>query len=579
MVQSQLFSNGIELASFVTSSNLLRKSWDVIKSRNVDIASNGGVGLSWKLYKEPNTDVSIIAFEANPSDSFILQSKLVSFTKLKENNSLNFEFLSTKNISLNITLVSLFSDNHRMLDQLKSEVITSSKLIITGVALGGSIASLFTLLLLESIDSKKKKPICITFGSPLIGDKELQQAISKSCTWSSCFLHIVSCNDPLPRKFIEDHTSSYVPFGTFLMCYDSYSTCFENLDSVLTILETLVHDQNQVFDSIEYENIVDRIYRIAICKDITNQNQDMSYSDSLHACISLQMLTLGLNPHMQQQQEIDIFTLVKKMEDLEKKFIFEKRDKFDSSKKLSLMKKDMVDLEWYKKKSKNRNLGYYDSYKRMEFTCDQDVVLSHKSLTFYWNEMVEKSLMKPQKEEASLRTRWLYGGTTYRRMVEPLDIAKYYGKGGKDYVAKARSSHHKQLENWLVEEATTQSTTSDSQNVTRDDVESILTLDSCFWAYVEEALISCKQLRDVKSSVNEKEDATRKLIEFEKYVYGLLMEYAVSPEIFLSESSYMKWWNEYKEIKGTSYSSKLTCFMSNAHNYNVQYVRGSYNFE
>lgn len=117
------FSNGIELASFVTSSNLLRKSWNLVKSQHVDNVSNVGVGLSWKLYKEPNIDVTIIAFEANPSDSFILQSELVSFTKLKENNSLNFDFLSTKNISLNITAVLLFCENHDMLDQLKSEVI------------------------------------------------------------------------------------------------------------------------------------------------------------------------------------------------------------------------------------------------------------------------------------------------------------------------------------------------------------------------------------------------------------------------------------------------------------------------
>lgn len=182
------------------------------------------------------------------------------------------------------------------------QVISSSKLIITGLALGGSIASLFTLLLLESIDSKKKKPICITFGSPLIGDTCLQQALSQNCTWNSCFLHIVSFNDPIPRKFIKDHASSYVPFGTFLMCYDSYSTCFENHESVLTILETPIHDQSQVFDSIEYGNIVESLYRKAICKDITNQNQGMSYSDSLHACISLQLLALGLTPHMQVTQ-------------------------------------------------------------------------------------------------------------------------------------------------------------------------------------------------------------------------------------------------------------------------------------
>jgi hypothetical protein len=283
----------------------------------------------------------------------------------------------------------------------------------------------------------------------------------------------------------------------------------------------------------------------------------------------------------QQQQEIDINALVKKIETLEIEFIFQKNrnigKKNNSSKKLNSMKIDMAQLEWYKKNSKNQNIGYYDSSKKMYSTTDQDVLNFQKNLTIYWKEMVEESLVKPQKEGASLRTRWLYGGTTYRRMVEPLDIAQYYLNGGKDYVTSARSSHYKQLEDWLEEEATTK--TSGSQNVTRDNVGSILTLDSCFWAHVEEALISCKQLKDVKSNIIEKEEATRKLVEFENYVYGLLMEYAVSPEIFLSESSYMAWWNQYKEIKGSLYSSKFTYFMSNAYNYNVQYVGGTYKFD
>jgi len=206
---------------------------------------------------------------------------------------------------------------------------------------------------------------------------------------------------------------------------------------------------------------------------------------------------------------------------------------------------------------------------------DHDAVLWRKNLTIYWKKMVEESLMKPQKEGASLRTRWLYGGTTYRRMVEPLDIAQYYLNGGTDYVTTARSSHYKQLEDWLVEAPAT----SGSNNVTRENVESILTLDSCFWAHVEEALISCKKIMNAKSSAIEKDEARRKLIEFENYVYALLKEYAVSPEIFLSESSYMAWWSQYKKIKGDSYSSKLTYFMSNAHNYNVQYVGGTYKFD
>jgi hypothetical protein len=105
----------------VTSSSLLRKSWNVITSRHVDI----GVGLSWKVYKEPNTDVTIIAFEDIPSDSFILQSELVSSTQLKEKNFLHFEFLCTKAnscVSLNNTAVSLFYKNYERLHLLKSEV-------------------------------------------------------------------------------------------------------------------------------------------------------------------------------------------------------------------------------------------------------------------------------------------------------------------------------------------------------------------------------------------------------------------------------------------------------------------------
>jgi hypothetical protein len=119
------FSSGIELAPFVTSSSLLRKSWNVIASRHVDFISNVGVGLSWKVYKEPNTDVTIVAFEVTPSDSYNLQSQLVSSTQLKDKNFLHFEFLCTNLnscVSLNNTAVSLFCENYQRLNLLKSEV-------------------------------------------------------------------------------------------------------------------------------------------------------------------------------------------------------------------------------------------------------------------------------------------------------------------------------------------------------------------------------------------------------------------------------------------------------------------------
>ncbi|KAL5077038.1 hypothetical protein RYX36_016022 [Vicia faba] len=180
-----------------------------------------------------------------------------------------------------------------------------------------------------------------------------------------------------------------------------------------------------------------------------------------------------------------------------------------------------------------------------------DVVEFHRKLTSYWEKMVEEVEMKPQKEGATFRTRWLYGGTTYRRLVEPLAIAEYYREGGKDYANNKRSKHFKQLSEWLME---------DSKNATSD-------IDSCFWAHVEEALLLCRELKVVK----EKE---KTLFEFEEYVYQLLKDYAVSPDIFLPQSSYIRWWNEYRAIKESSYTSTLM----NDGTKIKQYATGAYDF-
>lgn len=168
-------------------------------------------------------------------------------------------------------------------------------LIITGQGLGGTIASLFTISLLDNIGSTKNRPLCITFGSPLIGDKKLQQSISRSSNWNSCFINIVSCKDSLPRLF----TTNYMPLGTFIFCSDFDSTCFENPDSSFEILVTLskIHVQNRGFRSVDYGNIVENLKRKAICKDFSGLVGDKTHSDSLAISIRLQLQhALGLTP-------------------------------------------------------------------------------------------------------------------------------------------------------------------------------------------------------------------------------------------------------------------------------------------
>ncbi|KAG5129535.1 hypothetical protein JHK84_035932 [Glycine max] len=521
MTQSALLGRGIELASSLTSSAvLLRKPWDVITSRYAGIITSEGEGISWKLFREPGLDLTILAFDVT-QDSSNPPKELVYSNACGEKIFRHFEFLHTKKspfFSVNSAAILLLDKNYEQLDQLKSEINSSPRLIVTGLGLGGPIASLFTLSLLDTNNDKKKPPLCITFGSPLIGDKKFQKAISRSSNWNSCFLHVVSLNDPLPRLFVTNspaastpQTSAYMPFGTFLLCSDVNSTCFENPDSILEQLIAMgsIHTQNQGFQSSDYGNIVEKLNDKVICKDFSTT-------------------------HL-QQQNIDTNTLETKKEN---------------------------------KKSANR---YYDSYKNMNSPMDNDVIYYHKMLTNYWEEMVEEVEMKPQKEVAAFHTRWLYGGTNYRRMVEPLAIAQYYRDGGKEYMTQNRSKHFVQLEEWLNEE--TKKATSDLSSTSKKNVEALLTFDSCFWAHVEEALLSCKELEVVR----EKEETLKKLVEFEEYVYELLRNYVVSPEIFLAQSSYMRWWNKYQAIKGTSYNSTLTSFMNDARK-REQYTLGAYDF-
>lgn len=154
----------------------------------------------------------------------------------------------------------------------------------------------------------------------------------------------------------------------------------------------------------------------------------------------------------------------------------------------------------------------------------------------------------PQSEKSVLKTRCLLAGHNYRRLVEPLDIAEYYLSGKRDYRTTGRSRHYVMLEKWFEAKKIT------ADRPPQSDLSDLLTFDSCFWADVEEAM-NLTKTQVVTGEVLEK------LLKFENDVWEMLKKREVSPEIFLEGSSFIKWWREYKEIKGSS--SKFTEFMIN----------------
>ena len=250
------------------------------------------------------------------------------------------------------------------------------------------------------------------------------------------------------------------------------------------------------------------------------------------------------------------------MEKQEKKLRIGKKV-FNPSLKLNNMKVYMAYLEWYKKSSKDKEIGYYDFHKNYRYDKrNMDVVEFRIKLTNYWMDTVEEAEKKPQEDGAAFRIRWVFGGNTYRKMVEPLCIAEYYREHGQKDYEEGRDEHFKLLENWLDEaEKEARPPTDEELNkkleAKKKNVASILTEDSCFWAKVEEAI---RLLKNEELKAKDRESWEKKLKKFEEHVMDLLEKYEGSSEIFLKDSSFMQWWRE-KETMGSSYPSLLYNFM------------------
>ncbi|CAH2072723.1 unnamed protein product [Thlaspi arvense] len=509
---------GIELGKLVLSSGLLDSSWSKISEIHKSNYPNKDSALGIKIYREAK--FTFVVFAAPPlrrDGSLNPTSTLLS----RSENQNPFQFLCSDKISsfsLHKPAYELFSSAYKALSPLKSELLESNKpVIITGAALAGSVASLFTLWLLETIDpkfSEKKKetidpkrprprprPLCITFGSPLIGDASLQRILENSLR-NSCFLHVADAAQTLIAAGFE-------PFGSFLICFDSECNWIEDPEAVKELLK------GDNTDLVDYGKILHRL-----------KQSVFSTADSA-----------GLITN----------DVIKGM----KKRLKKKKQRFDQVKKLNDMKIAMAYMERYKKKSKEKNIGYYDDFKTQLVFLYEGL---RKQLNDYWVSVVEEAEKKPQSDVSILRKRFLLAGNNYRRLMEPFDIAEYYRNGGKDYrnSDRGRSSHYVTLEKWFGD-ASIEKTRGE-----KSDLSHLLTFDSCFWAEVEEAMIVIKSLETHEGMRDEASMA--RLVKFEEYVWGLIGKREVSPEIFLEKSSFMKWWKEYKEIKG--FNSDFTEFMN-----------------
>ncbi|KAL3723187.1 hypothetical protein ACJRO7_035375 [Eucalyptus globulus] len=580
-----LYSTGLDLANLAVSSGILGDSWAAISELRSQVDRDHQSPSSSETVKIQEFEYpgyKVIAFVTPPvAASYRYLQEESDLVESSSSEASEFQFLCSKknpSFAINKAAISLFNSLQDKLSQLKAQVVNpreSIPHIITGDCLGGSIASLFTLWLLHTLGTETtKRPLCITFGSPLIGDDGFQQAVSQNPTWSACFVHVVHKDDCFPKIFHPStmEQSLYKPFGTFLVCSESGSACFEAPKSIIELLAPRSPESAQI---VNYESIIKCLERQLICK--SHSEFSVPVTDLFEAGITAQVAAVGLLQILPQNMDVD--ALLRDIVKSEKDVLEQKNKAFDPAKDLNDMKVCLANLEWYKKTCENdgRGSGYYDSFKNKMAKRDYNAVKFMRKLTDYWEQVVENVEKRPQREGEPLRNRWLFGGTNYRRLVEPLHIADYYKWGKRGYMSQWRSKHFKLLKDWLDKhpKQTAKSVPNDSK---MKKIMLSVTEDSCFWAHVEEARISCRLLNSGGSNSTEIE----KLVWFEGYVMNLLKNYSVSTDIFLDSSSYMQWWREYddilaKQMMGASHNSQLADFMKNGDLY--RYKSGTPAFE
>lgn len=618
-----VFTTGQELATFLASCEILHKAWEEIRKASINhvdtFVVNDYEGVVYVTFSSLYTEDVFIVKDSKYGECMIQNGNTAFSYSLKGNDDQPaLVHNGALRLFLRILESSDFNDQMHSLMSLKRE----QAVVFVGHSLGGAVATLATIWFLEK-RIRQISPFCITFGSPFVGDARLGEAIGRE-DWSRIFFNVVSKYDIVPRMFLApsesiaqpltvilphwasimskasmvvshppdqeacktllknvlQHTSTiasnytgesgltsmYRPFGTYMFCSTDGAVCIGDPEAVMKMLHfTMQCNEGKTLDEIasfcilehtDYGNMLECITEHlfdTITMGITNPISGSSYEMG----IALQLEAMGIGA-----QKDHAFLALKKVE--EKKGTIEMNIE-ELNATLSNNQSAMAELEWYKGLCKAKGMGYYDYFKHENNQKNFRIEMLRISLETFWDAIVDMVEKHELPIDIQFQNKWINAGTAYRRLVEPLDIAHYYGKQKSDdsYLSRGIRPHrHIVLEKWMNEKEQTR--------VGRDKKPrtkfASLTQDSCFWAHVEEA---CKALRNLQQEKKQHEVMNTQLKEslqnFEDYVWSMIRDHSISVEVFLEHSSFMLWWQQYRHLQLQSEqwksSSSLLKFM------------------
>ncbi|KAK7281853.1 hypothetical protein RIF29_10172 [Crotalaria pallida] len=500
-------------------------------------------------------------------------------------------------------------DNSSFKSEVSKATAEGKHIVFTGHSCGAAAAILATFWALEvylnpNQNQNHKPPLCVTFGSPLVGNHIFSHATNRE-NWSQHFIHFVMRFDIVPRILLtpfssiehlftsilqylnpksktstQDSTrrgsvtsefystvmrsmatvasnaacnlmgstnllqetvtnfvdlSPYRPFGTYIFCTGhGQMIVVRNSDAVLQIMfhtaqlsdleelslvanksiqEHLVYEA-ELKDSFEMLNVVcfDQLEELPLSND--GSNSDI-------ATISTALDGLGLSTRARLS-----LRAAGALEKQKKK----NEDKIDKDKALACMK----ELEEYKATCEI-HMGYYDAFKVQKDDRDFQANVKRLVLAGVWDEIIEMLKRYELPDEFEGNPEWIKLGTSFRRLVEPLDIANYYrhlkNEDTGPYMVKARPKRYRYTQRWL-EHANRVQTGASSESSFLAEVEEL-------WSWPN----SKKPFEEIKERVVQLEQNIKKWVD----------KGEITRDVFLKDSTFVKWWETLpKEHKALS---------------------------
>ncbi|CAJ1974823.1 unnamed protein product [Sphenostylis stenocarpa] len=479
---------------------------------------------------------------------------------------------------------------------------TTKTIVITGHSIGGATASLCALWLLSYLhhisSSTSVSVLCLTFGSPMLGNDSFPRAILKE-RWGGNFCHVVSKHDIMPRLLfapITPYTTQvnfllqfwrlsmttpgfgklavpisdqqqelfnfvmscldaatqdgegsapilFHPFGSYLFVSSEGAVCVDSSTAVIKMMHLLFVSGSPACSIEDHLKYGDYIKKLSL--QFLNQKNSMLGNipdSSYEAGLELAVRSSGL---ANQESAKECLKSTRRMGPSPTK------NAAVLPIKLSKVLPYRAEIEWYKSWCDQQvdQMGYYDLFKRRRSTSKMamKINMNRHKLARFWNNVIEMLERNELPHDLVVREKWVNASHFYKLLVEPLDIAEYYGKGTHTtrghYIQHGRERRYEFFDRWWKDGMAT----AEENNERRSQFAS-LTQDSCFWARVEEA-------RDWLNSVRSESDTSKLALlwdnieKFERYAVDLIDNKEVSEDVLAKNSSYSIWVEDLKGLR------------------------------